>query len=221
MSRNKSTKNTKTTATKGKVVKPIVKQVILGKLIAGNVDLTKAITALHGRSKKISVEIHTIACSILFHVDQHHDVTLADRLLAAVPAMASRKSLQEWFLKYGKLVWVPGVKPADSRFGYDSHKVTLLEDAKEMPFWMSGWKDHGSQPFDAQKAITSVLNRVVKATQAGGSIPADVVMHLQRASDILVKQGTKPIDLETGKQARPTPGDPLANPVLPGEALAA
>lgn len=210
----KVAKKAATATIKPKTVKAVR---IIGTLLTDTTELNKAIAAFSVRAGKVNIEVHTLACSILLHVDKHHDVTLADRLVAGLPKMGSKNNLREWFLRFGKIVFDDKAKA----FRYDSSKVTLLDEAKAITFWSDKWQEHTSKPFDAQKAIAGLLTKVVKASKIGGVIPADTVMHLQKAYDILVKHGTQPVNMATGEQARPVPGDPLANPAVVGEAIPA
>lgn len=137
-------------------------------------EINKAIASIAARGKKLDSDIQTAGLSILNHVQEHGDSTLADKLVLALPKGSRKLALTEWLLAFGKLRILSKTNPDDASriaggaiFAYDKTKHTDLESAAAKP-----WYDFKPEPdvltaFDAQSAVQAVLTKLAKA-QAGG-----------------------------------------------------
>lgn len=137
-------------------------------------EINKAIASIAARGKKLDADIQTAGLSILNHVQEHGDSTLADKLVLALPKGSRKLALTEWLLAFGKLRILSKTNPDDAAriaggaiFAYDKTKSTDLESASAKP-----WFDFKPEPdvltaFDAQSAVQAVLTKLAKA-QAGG-----------------------------------------------------
>lgn len=74
---------------------------VVASVITDTAKLTLAIDSIASRGKKLDKDIHQAAVSTLVHAGQHGDVTLASRLIAALPASGRRNALIAWFVAYG------------------------------------------------------------------------------------------------------------------------
>src|SRR5574337_342395 len=59
--------------------------------------------AIKGRGAKLDADIQTAGLSIINHVAEHGDTTLADRLFDAMPKGSRRVMLAEWFVAFGMI----------------------------------------------------------------------------------------------------------------------
>lgn len=143
-------------------------------LLVGATTIDKAIVSIEKRSKGIVSDIQTAALSILAHIEEHGDVTLADKLYKALGAGSRRASLAMWFVAFGKLRILDKEVPDDANaikggrvFGYDKTRRTSMDEAAKK-MWHDMQKEEDlNKVFDVQAALASLMKRI-KAAQAGG-----------------------------------------------------
>lgn len=155
-------------------------------------EINKAIASIASRGKKLDADIQNAGLSIIHHVQEHGDSTLADKLVLALPKGSRKLALTEWFLAFGKLRILSKTDPDDAVriaagaiFAYDKTKYTYLESAAAKP-----WHDYKAEPdvltaFNAQSAVQAVLARLVKA-QAGGLCIQNRAHALEAAQKLVV-----------------------------------
>lgn len=102
-------------------------------LITNVKTLNTVIKSIATRGQKLDADIHLAACSCLNHAAEHGDVTLASKLILAMPKSSRAKALIHWFETYGKLTF----KKNDGVFGMNKGKSKEwnVPAAIEMPFW--------------------------------------------------------------------------------------
>ena len=137
-------------------------------------EINKAILSIANRGKKLDADIQTAGLSILNHVQEHGDSTLADKLVLALPKGSRKLALTEWFLAFGKLRILDKTNVDDAArihagalFAYDKTKSTDLESAGAKPWYEFKPEPDVLTAFDAQAAVQGVLAKLAKA-QAGG-----------------------------------------------------
>lgn len=140
-------------------------------LIVGAAAITKAIISIQGRGAKLDGDIQTAGLSILAHIEEHGDTTLADRLYNAMPKGSRRLALAEWFLAYGSVspVTDKALLKAGRVFQMDRDKVTDMAEAR-LKMWheMKAQADTAvAEAFDVQKAFASLMARIRKAQVEG------------------------------------------------------
>ena len=134
-------------------------------LLIGAAVIGKAIVSIQTRGKKFEKDVHIAACSVLNHVQLHGDITLANNLIKAVPTLARKNALRDWFMAFGKLSY----DAKNKTMTYDKTKVTLQDEANETPFWE--FKPEAEYvPFDLTAAIQNILNRAKKAAEHGDKL---------------------------------------------------
>lgn len=137
-------------------------------LLIGAATIGKAIASIATRGKKFEKDVHIAACSVLNHVELHGDITLANKLIEAVPTLARKNALRDWFIAFGKL----GYDAKNKTMTYDKNKVTLQDDANDTPFWE--FKPEAEYvPFDLTAAIQNVLKRAQKAAEHGDKLDTE------------------------------------------------
>jgi len=86
-----------------------------------------AIKSIQTRGNKLDSDIHIAGCSCLYHIEQHGDVTLLNRLVEAMPKGSRVNALREWAECYGKVKY----NNESKCFDYSKKSVTLLDEAIE------------------------------------------------------------------------------------------
>lgn len=127
-------------------------------------EITKAIASIQKRGVTLQNDIHKTALSCLKHVEMHGDITLANRLLDAMPGMGRKNALADWFVAFGKFTASEDEK--NGLLAYSSDKETMLSEATATPFWE--FKPEPKWvPFDFDKAVTAVLKKAETARKKG------------------------------------------------------
>lgn len=134
-------------------------------ILKGADNIQKAIKSIQVRGKALEKVLHQAAVSCLAHAGEHGDVTLAQKLVEAVPTLARKNALRDWFIAFGRFQYHDEKKT----IVYAKGKETLLDEAIKMPFWE--FKPEAEYiPFDFDKAITALLKRASQAKDKGDSV---------------------------------------------------
>lgn len=149
------------------------------KLLEGVAIISKAIVSLQTRGKKYESDLHIAAVSCLNHAGKHGDITLANRLLEAIPTLTRKNALKDWFIAFGKFKWDTETKA----LAFDKTKATLLEEAIDMPFWTFK-SEPEYKPFDFNAAIHAILHKAEKAKQKGETLPDDKLEALAKLIEV-------------------------------------
>lgn len=76
------------------------------KIIESAKAIDTAIASIAKRGKTLQADIHVAAVSCLVHADKHGDITLAVKLVEAVPSLARKNALRDWFIAHGKFSYL-------------------------------------------------------------------------------------------------------------------
>lgn len=123
-------------------------------------EMEKAIASIANRGKKLDADIHQAACSTLAHAINHGDVTLAQKLVAAMPKSARTKALMAWFVHFGPF----------AMGGDDGKSLVYLKGESDLnaalitPYWALTQEVNPAQ-FDLLASLSSLLARAEKALQ--------------------------------------------------------
>lgn len=148
-----TTKEVKTNA--AKTAKP-VKAKAIGLLLTTEA-INTAISSIEKRGKALESDIHVCAVSIIAHTEKHGDITLANRLINAIPNLARKNALRDWFQAFGKFSYSQDAK----EMTYDKRKSTNETEAAAMPFWE--FKAEAEyKGLDLEQAILSLIERAEK-----------------------------------------------------------
>jgi hypothetical protein len=157
------------------------------KLYSNTADITKAITSIKNRGGKLDADIQLAGLSILQHIEQHGDTTLADKLYDAMPKGARRLALAEWMLAFGMIRALKKQDAADKEaiaagrsFSIDRTKKTDMPGATAMQWHEFKPEKHVTEEaFDVQAEVQKLLARITKAQASGRAIVhAEVVERL-------------------------------------------
>ena len=123
--------------------------------------INASITKWAGRGKAVKEEGQTIAIGIMQHMIDHGNYTPAINLFNATKIAFGnglQLAMKEYFLKYTWLAYDEEKK----EFVKDKAKVMNLEGAKKEK-WYDIERPARETPFDAQKAIDSLLSKALKS----------------------------------------------------------
>jgi hypothetical protein len=95
-------------------------------------SIETAIAGIRTNGAKLEKLIHVAACSVLNHADKHGDVTLANKLIEALPGMTRKNALRDWLIQFGKFKY----DDTSKAMAYDAKASTRLGAAMETPFWL-------------------------------------------------------------------------------------
>lgn len=165
-----------------KTVKPAL--ALLGTVKA----IETAILGIHERGQTLQADMHLVACSVLQHVGKHKDTRVLLKLLNAMPEMARKNSLIQWFETFGNVKYSTEAKS----FVLVADKPVRLGNAIDKPFWkfkanegmpyepidMAKWIDQQVKKLTKDQAETkqdhSALINAMRAYKAGVELPATV-----------------------------------------------
>lgn len=142
------------------------------KLFTTTSGIMGAIALIKARGAKLDEAIQIADLSILAHVDQHGDTTLADTLYHAMPRGARRNALVEHMITFGKLRVLSGdadkaAIKAGRIFGYDKERVTDMDGAEAKPWFECKKESAPSTVFDVQAEFLRFMARVQAAQSKG------------------------------------------------------
>ena len=141
----------------------------MSNLIVGTAAITKAIGSIANRGKKLDADIQLAGLSVLSHIDQHGDITLANRLFDALPKGARRLALAEWYLAFGKLIPTTdkALIQAGQHFSYSKEKTTDMVGAEAMPWFDMKKEASVAEAFDVQAEFQRLLSKIARAQKQG------------------------------------------------------
>lgn len=116
------------------------------------------IATVHATGKQLEKLAHETALAILQHVETYGEVSLANKLVEALPDMSRRNSLKQWFMEYGKMTY--SMKKKQLVFKKDF--VTDIPGGTATPFWKLV-KEEEFKPFDLTKKVESLLKAAENA----------------------------------------------------------
>ena len=144
------------------------------KIIDGAKAIDTAIKSINTRGKSLERDIHVAAVSCLVHADKHGDVTLAQKLVDAVPSLARKNALRDWFIAHGKFDY----DMTNKALTFNKKGTTLTDEAIATPFWE--FKQEAEyKPFNLEAAVLQLVKRAESAIEKGEKVPSDKLKQLQ------------------------------------------
>ena len=138
------------------------------KMLDGAKAIDTAIKSIATRGKTLERDIHVAAVSCLVHADKHGDVTLAQKLVEAVPSLVRKNALRDWFQAHGKF----GYDLQAKTFTFDKKGTTMIDEAIATPFWEFK-QEAAYKGFDINAAVLQLVKRAENAIEKGEKVPAD------------------------------------------------
>lgn len=152
-------------------------QIVL-KLISGKENILAAIGQVTVTGQTLQTLLHTVAVSILLHVDKHREVSLVNKLIDAVPNMARKNALRDWFSAFGKMTYDQETKVMVFKKTAKTNSI----QATQTPFW-EFVPEKAYVPFDLLAAIGVLVTRAEKTAEKNNradKIPADKLAALRK-----------------------------------------
>ena len=123
--------------------------------------LNALIDSIASRGKRLDNDIHRAGINCIYHIDQHGDITLAEKLIESMPKSSRKKALVLWFMDNSKLSY----NEEEKKYVYDKSKKTSLERAIEKPFWDHSQEVKPISPVDLDKRLESLIKQAEKALE--------------------------------------------------------
>ena len=140
-------------------------------------EIEKAIVSVATRGKNLDRDIQLAGLSILNHVQEHGEVSLAVKLLNALPKGSRRTALVQWFLMFGKIsVNTDKATSKDFPLLFRKDGKTDLVGATETPWFDCKPEANIADVFNFQKSFDTLLNRLKHAAASGQKIEGDQAM---------------------------------------------
>lgn len=132
----------------------------------------KLIVSIKGRGAKLDKDVHQAALSALDHHAKHGDITVMNRLIAAMPKSGRTNALVAWALAQNARIIRNPAKDAAVTFVHDKEVASTWDLAKAdaTPFWEFKAKE-GVSVFAYDTYMTSLtkgLERALAAAQDEG-----------------------------------------------------
>ena len=137
------------------------------KLLVGATAINKAIDSIAKRGKTLDTDLHNAALSCLEHAIKHGDITLAERLVGAMPQQARKNAMRDWFINYGPFAY--NAKNKKFTFKAKEGEVYNVAEAAQTPFWE--FKPEPEYvPFNVDKAILALVTKAENAVKEHGVV---------------------------------------------------
>ncbi len=144
--------------------------------ILNSSQIEAAIKSITGRGAKLDADIHQCASSALWHVAQHGDVTLLNKLIIAMPKSGRTNALVAWALHFGRLLQNADKSTratAPLVVDKETEKLWAAAEAQDAPFWTFKAKEgvatwsYDTYQASLIKSIKGALDKVSDDAQRG------------------------------------------------------
>lgn len=124
-----------------------------------------AIANIHAVGQSLQADMHLVACSVLQHVGKHKDTRVLLKLINAMPEMARKNSLIQWFETFGNVKYSTETKA----FLLIADKTVRLGNAVDKPFWKFKANEGAPyEPMDIAKYVEQQINKLAKDAKETG-----------------------------------------------------
>lgn len=132
-------------------------------------QILAAISNIKMNGKALDASVQSVGLEVLEHVEAHKEVSLAIKLLAALPKGSRHKALADWFQKYGKIsVNIDKATAKQFPLLFNKDGVTDLEGATKQEWWKCKQDKPLALEFNFAAQLSALLERAARA-QAGGA----------------------------------------------------
>lgn len=151
-------------------------------LLNGKEAIEAAITSIQTNGKKLDLDIHVAGVSCLNHINEHGDVTLLNRLVAAMPKGSRVNALRAWAEDFGRVSYNTDTNVFD--FDKKSKPTDLVKAAETS--WTEYKPESKYVPMDFRAKLTVLLNEAVKrsALDKGDKIDEDLLKDVAEATGL-------------------------------------
>ena len=158
-------------------------------LILGTTAINVAIEGVRVSGKKLDRDIQVAGLSCLNHLELHGDITVLSSLWLAMPKGSRKKALNDWCLKYGKLIQnvdAKGKVDQDKPFLYNKEGKTDLLGAENEPWFDCALDKLDDTDFNFLAKLAVLLKAADKAEAKGLPIEGLQALKAARAAALLV-----------------------------------
>jgi hypothetical protein len=118
-----------------------------------------ALKSIQNRGRTLQNDVHKAACSILEHIELHHDVTVVDKFIGTLinhlPKSYRINAMRDWLTAFGP------VKFENNKPIYVKGKPVDMAQALAEPFWKFS-PEMPYQPVDIAKMIDGLIKKLDK-----------------------------------------------------------
>lgn len=135
-------------------------------------QIEKNIASIASRGAKLDGDIQRTGLAIIEHVEQHGDVTLANRLYCAMPKGSRSNALLAWFLEFGKFSVTEDRKVAkEAPLTFDRSKQTDVAGAQAKPWHEFKKAANPADEFNLAAELEKFQHKIQAAVEKG-KVPA-------------------------------------------------
>lgn len=140
-----------------------------------NVKQTNAaIATLKITGKALDQGIQEVGLSVLYHVGENREVSLAIKLLNAMPKGGRRNALVEWFILFGMIAVNTDKATAKERpLVFDRDRTTNLEGAAAKPWYTCRPERPAAEVFDVEAKLRQLLKQLETAKAKGMTVKGE------------------------------------------------
>lgn len=130
--------------------------------------ITAAIKSIQGRSAKLDGDIQLTGLSILAHIQKNKEVSLFQKLHAAMGQGHRRNALVKWALTFGSIkVNMDKKTSKEQPFLYDGEHATNLDGAEAKPWHLFKPEASPREAFSLEATIKALQELLAKQIKAG------------------------------------------------------
>lgn len=135
---------------------------------------TAAIATLKITGKALDQGIQEVGLSVLYHVGENREVSLAIKLLNAMPKGGRRNALVEWFILFGMIAVNTDKATAKERpLVFDRDRTTNLEGAAAKPWYTCRPERPAAEVFDVEAKLRQLLKQLETAKAKGMTVKGE------------------------------------------------
>lgn len=137
-------------------------------------QLLSAIQNISITGKGMDDAVQSVGLEVIQHVEANGEVSLAIKLLKALPKGARSNALVEWFIQHGKIS-VNKDKATGKQFPlvFDREKKSDLQGAADKPWFKCRPERDPATEFDLDAALAALVKRAQAAKAAGMTIKGE------------------------------------------------
>lgn len=147
-------------------------------LIGSLKEIEARIIGMHSTAQSLQTEMHVIACSALQRLGKHGDIRIVLKMLNAMPEMARKNALIDWFTAFGPIAFTEENKVLSAMHVKDGK--TKLADAMAKPFWKFKANEGAPyEPINFDTYISAQVKKLEKDAKETGRDHTHLIMALK------------------------------------------